>query len=49
METLHTIENSYHELSNAHVDWSPTAGPIWLVTCLGLLAVGWIVLMVREA
>lgn len=30
METIDTIITNAQSLANAHVDWSPTAGPIWL-------------------
>lgn len=31
MDTLTTIHDNLVTLSNAHIDWSPSAGPIWLV------------------
>jgi hypothetical protein len=31
METLNTIAANWTTLSNSTVDWSPTAGPIWLL------------------
>lgn len=42
METIDTIITNAQTLANAHVDWSPTAGPIWLV---GMVA-GWLALSV---
>ena len=42
METIDTIITNAQSLSQAHIDWSPTAGPIWLV---GMVA-GWLALSV---
>jgi len=39
METLNTITNNFFILSNATVDWSPTAGPIWLLGMTIIMAV----------
>ena len=41
METIETIISSYHQLSNAHIDWSPTAGMVWLTPMM----IGFIALM----
>jgi hypothetical protein len=42
MDTIETIINSYHQITGAHIDWSSTAGMVWLVPAL----VGFTVLMV---
>lgn len=42
METIDTIITNAQTLANAPIDWSPTAGPIWLV---GMVA-GWLALSV---
>lgn len=42
MDTINTIITNAQTLSNAPIDWSPTAGPIWLV---GMVA-GWLALSV---
>jgi hypothetical protein len=40
METLTTIRDNLNTLANANIDWSPTAGPIWLVgMTVGFVAV----------
>jgi hypothetical protein len=40
METIHTIITNAHTLANAPIDWSPTAGPIWLVGMTIAMVVG---------
>ena len=42
METIDTIITNAQSLANAHIDWSPTAGPIWLVGMMASMAVGMI-------
>lgn len=42
MDTINTIITNAQTLANAPIDWSPTAGPIWLV---GMVA-GWLALSV---
>ena len=39
METLNTITTNWTTLSNATIDWSPTAGPIWLLGTTIVMAV----------
>jgi uncharacterized membrane protein YoaK (UPF0700 family) len=39
MEILNTITNNFFILSNATIDWSPTAGPIWLLGMTIIMAV----------
>ena len=39
METLSTIATNWTTLSNSTVDWSPTAGPIWLLGMTIFMAV----------
>ena len=39
MEILNTITNNFFILSNATIDWSPTAGPIWLLGTTIIMAV----------
>jgi len=31
MDTINTIITNAQVIAHAHIDWSPTAGPIWLV------------------
>ena len=42
METIEMMVRNAKALSEANIDWSPTAGPIWLV---GMVA-GWLALSV---
>jgi hypothetical protein len=39
METLNTIATNWTTLSNSTIDWSPTAGPIWLLGMTIVMAV----------
>jgi hypothetical protein len=39
METLNTIAANWTTLSNSTIDWSPTAGPIWLLGTTIVMAV----------
>ena len=39
METIDTIITNAQSLANAHVDWSLTAGPIWLAGMMAGMAV----------
>jgi hypothetical protein len=39
METLSTIATNAITLWNAPIDWSPTAGPIWLAWTTALMVV----------
>lgn len=39
MDTINTIITNARTLSNAPIDWSPTAGPIWLVGMMAGMAV----------
>ena len=49
METINTIITNAHTLSQAHIDWSPTAGPIWLVGMMASMVVGMILAGVSES
>ena len=39
METIDTIITNAQSLSQAHIDWSPTAGPIWLAGMMAGVAI----------
>jgi len=49
MEILNTITTNAVTLWNAPIDWSPTAGPIWLVMMMVGVAVIAIAAWVSEA
>ena len=48
METLDTIIKNAIILWNSPVDWSPTAGMIWLMPTLAVMAISLVVFMVRD-
>jgi len=39
METINTIITNAGTLAHAHIDWSPSAGPIWLAGYMVVMAV----------
>lgn len=48
METLNTIVQNAIILWNSPVDWSPTAGMIWLMPTLAISAVSFAVFVARD-
>ena len=48
METLNTIATNAVILWNSPIDWSPTAGMIWLMPTLAVMAISLVVFMVRD-
>lgn len=48
METLDTVIKNAIILWNSPVDWSPTAGMIWLVPTMVIIALSMVVFMVRD-
>ena len=48
METINTIATNAVILWNSPIDWSPTAGMIWLMPTLAVMAISLVVFMVRD-
>ena len=49
MDTINTIITNAHTLSQAHVNWSLDAGPIWLAFMTVCIVVGMVMAGVSEA
>lgn len=49
MDTINTIITNAHTLSQAHVNWSLDAGPIWLAFMTFAMVVGMVAFGVSEA
>lgn len=48
METLDTVIKNAVTLWNSPIDWSPTAGMIWLVPTMVVMALSLVVFTVRD-
>lgn len=48
MEILDTVIKNSIALSNAHIDWSPTAGMIWLVPTMVVMVISLVVFTVSD-
>lgn len=49
MDTINTIITNAQTLANANIDWSPAAGPIWLVALVVICAISGAITAWRES
>jgi len=49
MDTINTVIANAHTLSQAHINWSLSAGPIWLAFMTFAMVVGMVMVGVSEA